>query len=153
MSEPGSPSDPSAQPYGAAQPYPPVAPVGQPYPQQQPYGAQQPYAGQPYPGQPYQGYPSQQYAPVTPTNTMAMLSMIAGIAGLTLLPVIGSIAAVIMGPMARKEMARTGEQGQGMATAGVITGWIGIGLAVLGILAFLLFWGVFAASFSTIDYN
>jgi hypothetical protein len=52
---------------------------------------------------------------------------------LTFIPFIGSIVAVITGPMARKEIqASNGAlSGDGLATAGIILGWIGIGLGVL----------------------
>jgi hypothetical protein len=66
---------------------------------------------------------------------MALISLIAGILGLTFFPLLGSIAAVITGNIGRKEIAASGglETGAGMAQAGLIMGWIGIGLGVLGI--------------------
>jgi hypothetical protein len=72
----------------------------------------------------------------TQTNsTMAIISLVAGILGLTFVPLIGSIVAVITGPMAKKEIRESGGAlgGEGLATAGVIMGWIGIGLTVLAI--------------------
>jgi len=73
------------------------------------------------------------YSP--PTSSMAIISLIAGILGLTFVPMIGSIVAVITGPMAKKEIreSRGAVGGEGLATAGVILGWIGIGLTVLGL--------------------
>lgn len=69
-----------------------------------------------------------------PNSTTAIISLIAGILGLTVLPFIGSIVAVITGPMAKREIAESGGglSGEGLATAGTVLGWIGIGLAVLG---------------------
>jgi hypothetical protein len=70
-----------------------------------------------------------------PTSTMALVSLIAGILGLTLFPVIGSIIAIVTGMQARGE-TRTNPpraSGDGLATAGIIMGWIGVGLGVLGI--------------------
>jgi hypothetical protein len=66
---------------------------------------------------------------------MAIVSLIAGILGLTFIPLIGSIVAVITGPMAKKEIrgSRGALGGEGLATAGVILGWIGIVLTVLGL--------------------
>jgi hypothetical protein len=77
------------------------------------------------------GYPNA--AP--PNSSMALISLIAGILGLTFIPIIGSIVAVITGPMARKEIRESagGLSGDGLATAGIILGWIGIGLTILGI--------------------
>jgi len=74
------------------------------------------------------------YAPQT-NSTMAIISLVAGILGLTLFPIIGSIIAVITGPMAKKEILASGGAltGEGLATAGLVMGWIGIGLTVLGL--------------------
>lgn len=73
------------------------------------------------------------YSP--PNSSMALISLISGILGLSFIPVIGSIVAVITGPMAKKEIqASNGAlSGDGLATAGIILGWIGIGLAVLSL--------------------
>jgi hypothetical protein len=72
---------------------------------------------------------------------MALVSLIAGILGLTMFPFLGSIAAVITGNIGKKEIAASSgaETGDGLATAGVIMGWIGIGLGVLGICIACLF--------------
>ncbi len=69
-----------------------------------------------------------------PNSSMALVSLIAGILGLTFFPLIGSIIAVITGYMGRKEIAESGGAlgGDGMATAGLVIGWIGIGLSVIG---------------------
>ncbi|MEN6393959.1 MAG: DUF4190 domain-containing protein [Anaerolineaceae bacterium] len=70
------------------------------------------------------------------TSTMAIVSLVAGILGLTFFPFIGSIVAVITGPMAKKEIQQSGGtlDGEGLATAGIVTGWIGIGLGVISCL-------------------
>jgi len=69
---------------------------------------------------------------------MAIASLVLGIGGLTFLPLVGSIIAVILGPMARNEIRRRPDQvsGDGVALVGMILGWIGIGLTVLGLLLF-----------------
>jgi hypothetical protein len=66
---------------------------------------------------------------------MAVLSLVAGIAGLSVLPFIGSIVAVIIGPIAKRDIVASGgaQTGEGLATAGTILGWVGIGLTVLGL--------------------
>jgi hypothetical protein len=75
------------------------------------------------------------------TNGLAIASLVCGLAqlpsfGLTMLP------AVILGHVARGQIRRTGEDGMGLATAGVVLGWIGVGFAVLVILIVA---GAFAA--------
>lgn len=72
-----------------------------------------------------------------PTNSMALISLIAGILGFTVFPVLGSIVAIITGNMAKKEIAESAgaQSGEGLAKAGVILGWIGVVLGVLGICA------------------
>ncbi|MBI3158667.1 MAG: DUF4190 domain-containing protein [Chloroflexi bacterium] len=84
--------------------------------------------------QPYQTPPVQ-------NSTLAMVSLIAGIAGWSLVPLIGSIVAVITGHMAKKEIRESNGMlgGDGMATVGLILGYASIGLAALGICAALLF--------------
>jgi hypothetical protein len=78
---------------------------------------------------------------VLPTSTLAMISLIAGILGFTMLPIIGSIVAILTGYSARKETravpALAG--GDGLATAGIIMGWIQIGLTVVGCCCFAAF--------------
>lgn len=70
-----------------------------------------------------------------PTSSTATISLIAGILGLTLFPIIGSIVAVITGMMARREIRETEGAlgGEGVATAGLILGWIGVAMLVLGL--------------------
>jgi hypothetical protein len=102
---------------------------------QQPY-APQPYGQQPYGQQPY-GYP---YAPPQRTNGLAIASMVLGILWLYWL---GSILALVFGYVARKQIRERNEAGGGMATAGIVLGWIGVGVLVL---AFVV--GVAGTSFS-----
>lgn len=75
------------------------------------------------------------YAPPPPTSGNAIASLVTGILGLTFCPGVASIVAVITGSMARKEIAESEGRigGGGLATAGLITGWIGIGFTVLGL--------------------
>ncbi|NCT92351.1 DUF4190 domain-containing protein [Cellulomonas sp. APG4] len=142
-----------------AQPTPdPAQPEGGDAPGQHSAGQ---YAPGQYPAGQYPAgqYPAAQYAPgqyppgygytAPPTNSLAVVSMVLGIAGLTVFPLVGSIVAVILGRSARTQMAQSGEGGQGMATAGIVTGWVGIalaGVAVLAFIAFFLFAVVLSAS-------
>jgi hypothetical protein len=76
-------------------------------------------------------------APTPATSGLAIASLVLGIGGLTLLPLIGSIAAIILGYMARSDIRkRPGEvTGDGLAMAGLVMGWIAVGLSILGLLA------------------
>jgi hypothetical protein len=74
--------------------------------------------------------------PTTPSSGLAIASLLLGIGGLTILPLLGSILAIILGYMARKEIRQRPLEitGDGLALAGIVLGWIAIGLAVLGLL-------------------
>lgn len=78
-----------------------------------------------------------------PTSSLAIVALVGGILGWTLLPWLGSLAAVICGHMARAEIRRSNGamDGDGMAVAGLILGWALIGLSVLGLLVVILFFG------------
>jgi hypothetical protein len=73
-----------------------------------------------------------------PNSSMAVVSLVAGILGITFLPLIGSIVAVITGYMARKEIQQSNGDlgGDGLATAGLVLGWVGIALSVIGVCIF-----------------
>ncbi len=116
----GQPHDPtpySQDPYAAPASGAPSS--GQPYPQGQPQYGQQPYGGQPYPPP---------YAPVASTNTMAILALVFAF--------IFAPAAIVLGHIAKKQIRQSGEQGEGLATAGLWLGYIFTGLY----LAFCALW-------------
>jgi hypothetical protein len=83
--------------------------------------------------QDYNDMPPQVYGPQS--SSLAVISLIAGIASFFILPLLGAIAAIITGSMAKKEIraSRGRMSGEGMASAGMILGWINIGLSVIGI--------------------
>jgi hypothetical protein len=108
-----------APPEGGYQGAPPQGGYPQPYGQQ--YGQQY--------GQPYGGYP---YAPPQRTNGLAIASMVLGILWLYW---IGSILALVFGYTAKKQIRERGEAGGGMATAGIVLGWIGVGFLALALVA------------------
>lgn len=94
-----------------------------------------------YPGQPCYpppgGYPG--YGP-PPTNAMSVAALVAGIVGWTVLPLVASIVAVVLGHMARAQIRRTGEQGGGLALAGLILGYTGtVVMGVIAVAVVLLF--------------
>ncbi len=133
------PAPPSAAPYGAPaeSSYPDSPPVAPPYAGGSPAG----YAPAAYPPPPagYSGYEQQK------TNVLAIVSMIASIVGFVwILPFIGSVAGIIMGHIALSKIKRTGEKGRGMALAGVIVGYVGLALVILGTILIIGFitWAV-----------
>lgn len=74
------------------------------------------------------------------TNGMAIAALACGIGGFFMFP--ASFAAVVLGHIARREIRRTGEAGDGLATAGLILGYIGsvIGaLLIVGVIVAFLF--------------
>jgi Domain of unknown function (DUF4190) len=77
------------------------------------------------------------------TSTLAIVSLIFGILGWFVLPFVGSIVAIITGHMARAEIRRDPLriEGDGLALAGLILGWLSIALWVVGMLLFLLLFG------------
>ena len=93
-----------------------------------------------------QNYPQNINYPMLPTSTLATISMIAGILGFLMLPVIGSIVAIWTGYEARKETRSVPPKatGDGMATAGIVMGWIQIGLFVVSICCLVAYFGFFA---------
>ncbi len=79
------------------------------------------------------------------TSTLAIVSLVAGLLGWTLLPMVGCIAAIITGHMARAEIRREPErlEGDGLAITGLILGWLGIAVSVLAVVViFMLFGGL-----------
>lgn len=93
--------------------------------------------GPPYPPAP--GYPPG-FPPAPKTNGLALASMILGILGITVglcllfFPVM-PILAVIFGHIGLGQIRTTGAPGRGFAIAGLVTGYVGIALAILGIIA------------------
>lgn len=70
------------------------------------------------------------------TNGKAIGSLMLGVIGVTGVPFVASIVAIILGHMARHEIVETGQEGKGLATTGIILGWIGVVLAVIAVVFF-----------------
>jgi hypothetical protein len=76
------------------------------------------------------------------THTMAIVSLIFGILGLMGgCPLVGAIVAIVTGNIAQREIHSNpaAYSGDGLAKAGVILGWIGLGLILIGLTAALFF--------------
>ena len=81
------------------------------------------------------------------TSSSAIISLIFGILGWTVLPLVGSLIAIITGHLARAEIRRDPDryEGDGMAVAGLVLGWSMIVISTLVFLAAILFLGGLAA--------
>ena len=159
--DPYQPQQPYGQPYDPSSPYsqdPYASPAsgapssGQPYPPpyEQPRaasrtgsrqaasrtGSRRAAAVQPVRPlrQPAYGQQPYPYAPVATTNTMAILALVFAF--------IFAPAAIVLGHVAKKQIRQTGEQGEGLATAGLWLGYIFTGLYV----AFCALWLILAAA-------
>jgi len=78
-------------------------------------------------------WPVPVYQPPVSTNSLARASLVLGIAefftmGLTAIP------AIICGHMAKREMRQTGQRGDGLATSGLVLGYMAV-----------IFWGILIA--------
>ncbi|MDL4773443.1 DUF4190 domain-containing protein [Actinomadura xylanilytica] len=114
------------------------------------YGAQDPYAQQQqsYPQQSSQPVQHHYYGagPVMPaTNGMATASMVLGLVGFFSCG-FTSILAIIFGHVSHSQIKRTGEGGAGMATAGLILGYIMTVGWIIGWIFYLGLWAVLVGS-------
>lgn len=154
MTDPPVPAQPTGKdPYAPAQPDP-YAVSAQP-------GVADPYAapahpgGYATPGYPAPGYPAPGYPPAygypapTRTNSLALAALILSVVGVT--TCITAPVGAILGHVARGQIRERGEEGDGMAKAAIIVGWILTGLMLLAIVAYILII-VFAVSQSNSTY-
>ncbi len=130
------PPPPAGSPAGgyAAPGYPPpgyAAPV-HPGP-----GYADPGYGQHYgpPGYPPPGYPPLH---VRPTNTMAILALV--------MAFVFAPVGLVLGIIARKQIRETGEEGDGLALAGIIIGGIATAFFVFALVAWVIAFASIAGS-------
>ena len=121
-------------PYGAPAeptPPPPPTPYGAPAePPPPPPPAPQFPAAPPPPGFPGAGYETPS-TPIRRTNTLAIVSLICSIAGI--FTGISAPVGAVLGHVARRQIRETGEEGDGMALAGIIIGWIITAIAAIAV--------------------
>ena len=80
-----------------------------------------------------------------PPNTLAVISLLAGIVGYMGLPLVASIAAIVCGHLARAEIRKTGEEGDVMAIIGLVLGYSHIALVCIALtLIVAIYGGIFA---------
>lgn len=84
------------------------------------------------------------------TNTLAVISLIAGLLSWVALPIIGSAAAIVCGHKARAQIRREPARydGDGLAIAGLILGWASAIVGLLTLLVVVLFFGGLAMVFA-----
>ncbi len=84
-------------------------------------------------------------------SSNALISLIAGILGWTFLPILGAICAVIFGHLAKSEIRKSNGMltGDGMATAGLVLGYVWIGLIALAICLVIVALILFAPSWES----
>ena len=77
------------------------------------------------------------------TSSLAVASLVSGILGWTLLPFVGTVVAIITGHMARAEIRRSNGrlEGDGMAVAGLVLGWVSAALVLVGLFIVFAFLG------------
>lgn len=104
------------------------------------------------PGYPVSGYATPGYPVKAKANGLALTSMILGIVGITVglclifFPVM-PILAVVFGHIGLTQIRKTGAPGRGYAIAGLVTGYIGIALAVLWLIGTII--GTFTSPMPT----
>lgn len=131
----GAPPSPFDSPFNQ-----PNEPVNQPFQQNEwnpPPVPSQGLQNQPFGGEPLQ--PSA-VAPAGQNNTLAMVSLGAGILGFLCLPFIGSIVAIITGFMQKGKIKSNPAEygGAGLAKAGTILGFVALALYALGIIGYIV---------------
>jgi Domain of unknown function (DUF1707)/Domain of unknown function (DUF4190) len=71
--------------------------------------------------------------PVAKVNPLAIASLACGLAQFVFGP-LATIPAIVLGHVARSQIKRTGEQGAGLALAGLILGWVVVSLVLVVIV-------------------
>jgi hypothetical protein len=107
-------------------------------------------ADEPVPSFPRVGHLPPPYSPPPPPgavsgmNGFAIASLVASVA----LFGFGSFLGIVLGYVARRQIARTGgrQDGEGLATAGIILGWIGLAVGLACVIGFIVLATVAAES-------
>ncbi|MDH5507439.1 MAG: DUF4190 domain-containing protein, partial [Anaerolineae bacterium] len=73
------------------------------------------------------------FTPQPENNTLAIVSLVSGIAGWSVVPFFGAVVAIITGHMAKREIRESNQEvgGGGLALAGLILGYGCLGAALL----------------------
>jgi Domain of unknown function (DUF4190) len=96
-----------------------------------------PYTGgTPSYGSDYGTTPGYGYA--YPKNNLGVWSLVLGLVGIFVCGLIAGIPAIIVGNKSRRAIAEGQANNGGLATAGIVLGWISVALSVLGLVIFIL---------------
>jgi Domain of unknown function (DUF1707)/Domain of unknown function (DUF4190) len=76
-------------------------------------------------------------APVAKANGLAVASLLFGFAQFLVGPV-ATVPAIVLGHMARNQIKQTGEQGAGLALAGLVLGWGAVALGIILMFAVMI---------------
>jgi Domain of unknown function (DUF4190) len=81
--------------------------------------------------------------PARPTCSTATISLIFGILSWLCLPFIGAVVAIICGHMARAEIKRApgGMEGDGLAVAGLVLGYVHMAMLIVLLVVLFMFLG------------
>lgn len=140
------PQDPFPTPQSGAGYGQPPPGYGQPPEYGSGYGAPAGYGQPPGWGAPGGGPPPE-------TESKAIIALVLSIVSFFLLPVLPAIAALVLASSSKRDIEASGGRlgGEGMVTAAKVISWINIGMWVLIALFFVLFLGIFASLFSTMN--
>lgn len=131
----GGPAHGGGPAYGQEAPYAPQGQAPWSVPPEPPAsgstgpGGQAPWAGQPG------AYPSR---PWYPRNDLAVWSLVLGALGVLGCVFFTGIPAILVGNAARRAVVAGEADNDGMATAGVVLGWVAVGLGILLVLVLVL---------------
>lgn len=134
--------DPWAAPAGPPGHPPPPDPWGPPVTAAGPQGPVVPSAPAPWGTPGYAPWGGYGFVPAPRTNPLAIWSMCVSIGGLALglfclLPALACPVGAILGHVSLSQISKSGDQGRGLALAGVIIGWLATAVGLL--LTVLLF--------------
>ena len=90
-------------------------------------------------------YPPSVLVQAAPTNGLAVASLVFGILSWVLCPLAGGVIAVACGHLAKSQIKTSGESGGGMATAGMVLGYVHLAFWAIGVLFWIFVSGGFAA--------
>lgn len=89
------------------------------------------------------------------TSNLAIISLVSGILGWTILPWVASLVAIVTGHMARSEIRRSSGtmEGDGLAVAGLVLGYAMVVISFIGLLLIILFFGGLAVFLGYLGMN